>query len=418
MDLGIRPALPIVIDCYRFSFWTSVGKFIAALKHSNRVCFVRLKIESSKLGRMAKAMQKPFPVLTYLEICSIGRTISVLSAKFLRGSAPSLERIHLQGIPFPALPKLLLSASHLVTLKLDNIPPTGYISPKAMVVGLAALHKLKTFVIDFQSAIPRSDRIHPPPPPTTRAVIPALTFFGFRGASNYLEDLVSRIDAPQLTQIRIDISNKFVDFQVAQLSKFVDRSVGLELTLFRHAHVTFSNHGVAFNISHEPRITSLFSDNPTTLISCQGIDWQVSHLAHVLSQIPATLSNVAHLDISADAFGFRLEGQDDFDWLHLLRQFPTVQTLRVHRRRFAERIALALESITAEMVAEVLPSLNSISLADQPASSIKKFLDLRQLSGRPVTFINLATVLEDSSPTWTISRCSLPVAHSRTWRFT
>ncbi len=37
------------------------------------------------------------------------------------------------------------------------------------------------------------------------------------------------------------------------------------------------------------------------------------------------------------------------------------------------------------MVAEVLPSLDSICLVDQPASSIEKFIAVRRLSGRYVT---------------------------------
>lgn len=55
--------------------------------------------------------------------------------------------IFLVGIPFPAL---LLSAGDLVTLKLDKISQTGYISPEAIVT-LAALTRLKTVYIRLQS---------------------------------------------------------------------------------------------------------------------------------------------------------------------------------------------------------------------------------------------------------------------------
>ena len=217
VDLGIWPAFPIVIDWGHFIFErsrSSIGNVVAAMKHTDRVCFINLGIEGSELERIAKAVQKPFPVLTHLEIRSINRTAPALPAGFLGESAPCLQKIHLQGIPFPALPTLLLSASDLVTLELDKIPPTGYISPKAMVVGLTALHKLEIFVIQFQSASPRSGRIHLSRPPTTRTVLPALTSFQFRGASEYLEDLVARIDTPKLNQITIYFLNQLVDFQV------------------------------------------------------------------------------------------------------------------------------------------------------------------------------------------------------------
>ena len=388
MDLGIWPAFPIIIDCGPFNFETGIDNLVATLEHSDRVCHINIAIEGYMLGRMAKAMEKPFPVLTHLEIRSHNRIAQALPAGFLGGSAPCLEKIHLRSIAFPALTTLLLSASDLVTLELHKIPPSGYISPEAMVVGLAALHKLEIFVIEFQLAPPRSDRINPSPPPTTRTVLPSLTFFQFRGASEYLEGLVARIDAPQLNKIAIDFLNQLVDFQVAQLSKFIDRSAGLELPLFRHAHLTFSNDGVAFVMSHAPRVMDYLPGHPITLISCQGIDWQVSHLAQVLSKFSATLSNVIYLDLSVDPHNLRLKGTDDVEWLHLLHQFPTVQTLRVHRRQLAERIALALEDITEEMVSGVLRSLDSISLAGQPASSVKKFIALRQISGRPVTVKN------------------------------
>jgi hypothetical protein len=65
-----------------------------------------------------------------------------------------------------------------------------------MVVGLAALPRLEVLVLEFQMATPRPDRLHPRP--MTRTVLPALIPFRFKGASEYLEDLLSRIDALRL----------------------------------------------------------------------------------------------------------------------------------------------------------------------------------------------------------------------------
>ena len=397
-DISIWPAFPIIIDYSHFSsqgYKTIFGKVIAVLKHSDRICYVNLKVEGSMLGRISEAMQKPFPVLTYLEVRSRNGTAPALPAKFLGGSALSLHRIHLEGIPFPALPTLLLSATDLVTLKLYKIPQNGYISPQAIIVGLAALPKLQAFVLKFQLAPPRSDRINSSPPPTIRTVLPVLTSFHFQGASEYLEDLVARIDTPQLRGIEINFLNQLVDFQVPQLSKFVDRSIDLELTSFRHAHIDFSSGSVKYAMSHNDQPEHSSCRHPTILILCQGIDWQVSHLAHVFSQLSATLSNVVLLDIHAS--GSDLEGTDDVEWLHLLHQFPTLQTLDVHPRELAKQIALALEDITAVMIDQVLPSLDSISLEGQPSSSIEKFVALRQLSGRPVAVFNSETKLLASS---------------------
>jgi hypothetical protein len=252
-----------------------------------------------------------------------------------------------------------------------------------MVAGFAALPKLEYFTIQFRSATPRPDRIRPPP--ITRTILHALTSFQFRGSSEYLEDLVASIDCPQLNQIFIDYLDYPFDFQLAQhrVSKFIDRSVGPgrhELTPFRRADVRLLGDTVLLTLyRHE--------NHPVPVritISCDYRDWHTSHMAWALGQFSATLSNVAHLKFDVCLFH---PGLDDAEWLHLLHRFSAVQTLFVSRTP-AKRVALALEDITAEMAAEVLPSLHLICLVGQPISSIEKFIAVRRLSGRPVTVVD------------------------------
>ncbi len=392
-NLGIWPAFPIAID-YRHSYSkdgitpNDEDNIVAALdlEHLDRVLSVRLYVKGSQLGKIAAVMQGPFPVLTHLHIDSEDGNAPVLPAKFLGGSAPCLQKIILSGIPYPALPTLLLLTSDLVWLDLRNVPPTGYIPPEAMVVGLAALPRLETLIIGFQSATRRPDRIRPPP--VTRTVIPGLTSFEFHGASEYLEDLVARIDSPQLDRIFIDYLNQLVDFQVPQLSTFIDRSVG---PVFRHAQVTFFDDWVSFDMYRDEIHPTSDTRPARTDISCQGIEWQVSHVTQVLSQFSTTLSNVVHLKLGGfPGEDLRLEGRGNVEWLHLLHQFSTAQTLHVSLG-LAGHVALALEDITAEMVAAVLPSLDSIYLSGQAASSVEKFVAVRRLSGRPVTVIDTET---------------------------
>jgi hypothetical protein len=156
-NLGIWPALPIVIDYHYSGIGITPddeGNVICALEHPDRVCYVRLDITGSQLGKMATVMQEPFPVLTRLFVGSDDVNAPVLPSEFLGGSAPCLQEIALSGIPYPTLPTLLLSASDLVELSLHKIPPTGYISPEAMVACLAAMPRLNTFRIGFRSALP------------------------------------------------------------------------------------------------------------------------------------------------------------------------------------------------------------------------------------------------------------------------
>ncbi|KAH9171723.1 hypothetical protein EDB89DRAFT_2070494 [Lactarius sanguifluus] len=372
-NLDIWPAFSIVLDyCYSGRAITPYDEdnVIAALEHHDRVRDVRLEVTGSQLAHMAMVMQEPFTVLTHLYI-------------------HSSDKIILSGIPYPPLPILLLSASGLIELSLHKIPSTGYISPKAMVMGLAAVPRLESLLIEFQLPI-RPNQVHLPPSPVARTVLPALTSFEFQGASEYLEDLVSQIDSPRLDRILMVYLNQLVDFQVAQLSRFIHRSVGPKLTRFGHAEVGFFGDWVAFDYPHVNH-PKWYACHASTVISCKGIDWQVSHMAQVLSHFPATLSNVVHLKLAAQPNeGRRVEHTDDVEWLNLLRQFSAVQMLHVSQE-LVGCIALVLEDVAAGMVAEVLPSLDSIWLVGQPPSSIGTFVAARQLSGHPVTVSDTET---------------------------
>ena len=390
--LGIWPALPIRVEYdshgNKFNKASNEDNIVYALEQNDRVCGVTLEyVTGSDLEKISTVLRAPFPGMTSLVITSSSDPgISpALPVEFLEGSAPRLRFISLYGISFPALPALLLTTSDLVDLYLINIPRTGYISPEAMVVGLSALPRLRNFRFGFRSATPRPDRIHPPP--VTRTVLPALTYFYFRGASEYVEDLVSRIDAPQLEQIKISYLNQLVDFQVAQLAMFIDRSVGPKLTPFRYARVTFRNSLVIFGTHRHPIDPSPDRHHAQTYVNCVGIDWQVSHIAQVVSHFSTTLSNVVHLNLRVDVWeSIQSEGTNDVEWLRLLQQFPTVRTLHVSHQ-LAELVAIALEDIALETGAEVLPSLDLTYFQGQAASSIEKFAAARQRSGCPVTVI-------------------------------
>ena len=332
-------------------------------------------------------MKEPFPVLTRLPIRSDDSKVPVLPKGFLGRSAPHLREIALSGIPYPALPALLLSASYLVTLELHRIPPTGCISPQAMATCLAALPGLNALDLQFQPAISRLGRMLPP---ATRIILPVLTSFEFRGASEYLEDLVAQIDSPQLDRILIVYLNQLVDFQVPQLFEFIRRSV-IRMTPFTHAQVTLSGDRISFDMCrHELRS---YENHPTScrppakiVISCRGIDWQVPHMAKVLNQSSATLSNVVRLKLESPDHKYPQLARTD--WRLLLRQFSAVQTLHASRR-LAKHVSMALEDIAQEQVADVLPSLHSIDLPGQRASSVEKFITARQLSGRPVIVVDV-----------------------------
>ena len=377
-NIGIWPAFPIIVsyDWLGSNQPEGFGDTIAALRHPDRVCYVTLMAMGSQLAKVVTVMQEPFPVLTRLKIISYKKT-AVLPAQFLAGTAPCLQHILLLGVPFPTLPSLLLSTRDLVTLDLNSVPATGYISPEAMVEGLATLTKLETLIIRFESATPSPKQIRPSS--INRIVLPALTYLSFEGAWEYLDDFVAQIDSPQLDRIWVTYLNHLANVSAVQLSEFVDRSVGPKLTKFGHARVGYYDCLFSFIMNRLPLHKYCpRPDRPLGIISFRGSD-RVSDLAQLLGQFSRAeiLSNVAHLNLDylPDSV-YRLdslEGADNVTWPRLLRPFSAVQTLRVSRE-LAGIVAHALEDIAGQMVTKVLPSLKSICLQGQSASSIGKFV--------------------------------------------
>jgi hypothetical protein len=334
-------------------------------------------------------MQEPFPVLTRIFLETYDEGMPILPAKFLGGSAPCLQKITLCRIPYPALPTLLLSTRDLVSLNLYLIPQTGHISPEIMVTSLAALPSLENLTITFPKATSRPDI--KPPRLVTRTIIPCLTSFHFDGACEYLDDLIARIDTPQLNQLFIACLDHHLGFQVTQLPKFIDRLAASKPTPFRRADLALYYHKVVFNLhcqanfpGHQP-----FGTITWFPISSRSLDWHLSDVSHELSQFSATFSAIVHLELELHE-PYQSDEEDDVEWLHLLHQFTALKVLRVSRE-LAGPVAIVLEAITAEMVAEVLPSLDLVYLVDQPPSSVEKFVASRRFTDHPVTVVNSKT---------------------------
>jgi hypothetical protein len=226
--LDVWPRLPIVIrhDDYPM---LGVDSIIAALEHNDRVCEIRLgtgPIPSSQREKVLAAMQVPFPTLTDLRIQSrdeIDETAPVVPNSFLGGYAPHLQTLILDSIPFLGLPRLLFSATHIVHLSLWNIPHSGYITPETMVTCLSELTRLESLFIGFKSPQSRPNRKSPRLRPPTCTLLPVLTRLWFKGASEYLEDLVARIDAPLLDKLKITFFHQLM-FDTPELTQFIDRT--------------------------------------------------------------------------------------------------------------------------------------------------------------------------------------------------
>jgi hypothetical protein len=398
---SIWPPLPIIIRSVNAWFLPEDYDFDAAIVHPSRVSEIDLFLTSSQLRRLVSAMQVQFPALKHLRL-DFDRfdksPVPVLSDGFLGGSAPNLQSLELYSIPFPTLPKLLLSAISLTRLTLSTIPHSGYISPEMIVTGLAATANLKSLTIEFEPFPSRPDQEHQSPPPPTRTVLPALTRFEFKGESEYLEDVVSRIDAPILDTTCITFYQLI--FDIPQLTQFVRRTTRFEV--LNEVHVNLDYYGV--KVGNLP-LTRNRDKMSGLRISASRIDmnrWHLS-LAQFFTSVFPFIYMVKHIYIYGPQY-LPSEWEvdiEDIQWLEIFHPFAALKNLYLSEV-LALRIGSALRKLVGGRVTEVLPTLQNIYLEGlQPSGHIQeaidKFIAARQLSGHPIT---ISLWVKDSDSGW------------------
>jgi hypothetical protein len=197
----------------------------------------------------------------------------------------------------------------------------------------------------------------------------------FKGDSEYLEDVVSRIDTPLLDDMDIRFFNQLL-FDTPQLCHFISRT-GI-----------FGAPDCARIFFEDDDVTVMPFGTLSLRISCGPSDWQLSSLSQLYNSALSPLPTLEHLEI----YNHREYWRDDMEnvqWLELLRQFTSVKDLALSVKLF-RLVAPALNELEGESVTEVLPVLQNIVVQDpQPSEpdnkSIGKFISRRQLLGSPVT---------------------------------
>ena len=376
---GVWPPLPIVITNVIDMTMPEDYGFKAATMHRDRVREMKLvRLSSQLVKRVISVMQEQFPALVHLFL-NFRDPASILPDGFLVGSAARLQSLKLRHVAFPTIPKLLLSATDLVCLSLKYIPHSGYFSPQAIVTGLATLANLESLHIGFQS--PRScpkqgSRLLPP---QTRTILPALSRFEFRGVSEYLEDLVSRFDAPLLDSILITFFHQLI-FDIPQLAQFMGRTTRFHA--LDGVHLEFEYYSV--HVGYLPP-TQSYKGKSGLEISCRKLDWQLSSLAQVFTPFFPSIYMVEDLFIYEPSWLHSEWPQDieNIQWLEVFHPFTSVKNLYVCRE-LAQSISLALQELI-----EVLPALRALFLQELQESgpeqkAIGEFVAARQLLGHPV----------------------------------
>ena len=391
------PPLPLIIeDPYGIpKHWndtSGVDNIIAALEHNDRVCQIKLRYFTSlQLGHVTNSatMHRPFPDLTDLQlgIYEYNGSVPILPTSFLGGTAPLLRSLDLFNVPFPGLPRLLFSATHLVHLDLRYIPRLGYFPPEKMATSLSALTSLEYLKLQFRYPPPRPasalDGRRLPPPPLTRSILPSLTKIRFKGASEYLEVILARIDTPRLDLLHITFFNQII-FDTPQLFQFISRRPTLRAP--EKGRIAFNHKAII--VKFPSRTSDCYVLRVE--IPCSAPEWQLSSLEQVCTSSLPPVSTLDDLYIVEDR-AIPPRWQDDVEimlWLEVLHPFAAVKNLYLSVE-LVPRIAPALQELVGGRTTEVLPTLENIFLEGFQRSrplhkGIERFVAARRLTSHPV----------------------------------
>ena len=259
-----------------------------------------------------------------------------------------------------------------------------------MVTCLSAVPSLESLRLIFRSPRPHPDWTNRRPPPLTRAVLPALTEFYFRGVSEYLEDLISQVDAPLMRDVNITFFLQLT-FDMSQLHQFISRTG--KLGELNKVDVQFLSNFAIVTVSQR---TETFDRSRLRLsISCSNLEWQLSSLVEVCGSSLPSFSTLEDLKVWEEHLRHESEEGvmvEDTQWLELFHPFSAAKNLSLSKE-LVPRVVPALNELAGESATEVLPALQSLDLeGPQPSEAVQdaigQFNAIRWLSYRPVTVKN------------------------------
>jgi len=337
-----------------------------------------------------------FPALERLCLSWAHPDPTVLTSEFMGGPAPASRRlryIDLEGVSLPTLPELLLSSRDLIRLYLGEhvLTGDGFLSPADLATALSAGARLELLHVYLPS-----NKFHEEGstdsmlPPSNLVVLPALTFFESNGSSEYLEDFVSRINAPLLKRIRVNVSREPAQpLDILRLSEFISRTERMswlpcQTFIFLDKSSTKISHqfGTRGHISFE--------------LACDQGFFRVPEAIHICGQLsPLVIYDAERVNIEVN-----IPPQDPPDetyiilWLRLFRLFDGTQELELHSKH---PLYEAHDSPT--ICPEAFPALRVLrhDLGLRAPRFIRSFVAEREFAGRPITVIRTRTPFESSS---------------------
>jgi hypothetical protein len=392
--LAYSPPLPLIIDHYdehRDLTAKDEEGILLALQNRHRLRRIRLVNPIPILQRLVNALDGEFPILEYLlimhrryQIPTIEHNINFKLPESFR--APNLRHLLLENFVLLIGSPLLTTMGNLVTLSLNQIPPSASFHPNSLLQWLSLLPQLEILGISFNSHFPSRNIENQllRTPIVTRVTLPNLHWLGFQGASAYLEALLPWVTIPLLERFQVYFFHQMT-YSLPQLEQFMSTAKNL---LLKRATVTF--HEDYVNLKAYPDMeTRMF----TLSVDLGGghLNWQVAAGVNISHALRAVFSAAEHLTLEYGRH-FRsaewVEEADRTQWRELFGSLDKVKTLHVDYR-LVKQVSCALQPDEGESPAELFPELQELSYSAISTldSAFAVFVYARQKAGRPVTVI-------------------------------
>ena len=394
--LAHSPHLPLIIDYAnkkrKFTPVDEEGiKF--ALRHRDRVRRIRFAVVVPCLKSLINAIDKEFPILTYLYIDPLTYSDKglILPETF---RAPKLRHLVLLNFALPVGSSLLATATGLVTFSLNCIPPSISWHPADFLRRVSSMPDLQTLGVSFYSTVHYVGGQAVNTPNVMHVVLPNLRWLGFQGGSAYMEALLPHMSTPRLEKLQIYLFNELT-MSTRNLQQFISSAKNLRFT---SASLMFSRMGFALQ-AYPCEGSGMYAFS--MVVYCIGNGWPLSTTTQMLGVLGPAFSMVMHLSVGTCDKDHvlwsgipRYNDADRAEWRDILRSFNNVKTLRVMDGLIKD-ISRALKVRDEESTMELLPELKElICSANVDADDLfdsfpfSAFIHARQHAGHPVTLIS------------------------------
>jgi hypothetical protein len=226
-----------------------------------------------------------------------------------------------------------------------------------MVTALSALARLEVLHFELECYIQRdSESRHLPLPP--RAILTSLTALKFEGFnSEYLEDLVARIDVPLLDHLHIAFTYFFdrdIVLDTSQLLRFISRIPKFQAPY--KAHI-----GIRTDFSWPKQISSAVRLG----FYCREPERPITRLVQFRRSPFSPFPTLEYLYICGGRYSPK-SPQENTRWLELFQPFTAVKNLYLFKE-YAPHIAPVLQKFVGERALEVLPTLENVFIEFRPS---------------------------------------------------